>query len=220
MVGFWYNKDLFTKAGISAPPATWTAFLDDVKKLKAANITPIALGEKDKWPGHFYWVYLATRIGGQAAFEKAYNRTGSFADKPFVDAGARLKELVDLQPFQTGFLGADYPTTRPDGERQGRDGADGPVGTGRRPRRRHRCGRLQQDLGFFPFPTVEGGAGDPSDVLGGGDGFAIGKNAPPEDDRLRALSDQPGCPDGDDQGQPLGAAGGQGRRDRRWTTRC
>ncbi|KPV47784.1 hypothetical protein SE17_41575, partial [Kouleothrix aurantiaca] len=26
---------------------------------------------------------------------------------------------------------------------------------------------------------VEGGAGDPSDALGGGDGFAIGKNAPP-----------------------------------------
>ena len=25
-----------------------------------------------------------------------------------MDAGARLKELVDLQPFQTGFLGADY----------------------------------------------------------------------------------------------------------------
>ena len=33
------------------------------------------------------------------------------------------------------------------------------------------------DLGFFPFPAVEGGAGDPTDVLGGGDGFAIGINA-------------------------------------------
>ena len=58
------------KAGISAPPATWTAFLDDVKKLKAANITPIAVGEKDKWPGHFYWVYLATRIGGQGGLRE------------------------------------------------------------------------------------------------------------------------------------------------------
>ena len=25
---------------------------------------------------------------------------------------------------------------------------------------------LRANLGFFPFPTVEGGAGDPSDVLG------------------------------------------------------
>ena len=36
-----------------------------------------------------------------------------------------------------------------------------------------------ENLGWFPFPTVEGGAGDPSDALGGGDGFAVGKNAPP-----------------------------------------
>ena len=35
MVGFWYNKDLFTKAGITDTPATWTDFLADVKKLKA-----------------------------------------------------------------------------------------------------------------------------------------------------------------------------------------
>ena len=181
MVGFWYNKDLFAKAGITAPPATWTALLDDVKKLKAANITPIALGEKDKWPGHFYWVYLATRIGGRAAFEGAYNRTGSFADKPFVEAGARLKELVDLQPFQTGFLGADYPAHQAlmaNGQAamelmgQWAPGADRAVATD--------VEAYNKSLGFFPFPTVEGGAGDPSDVLGGGDGFAIGKNAPPE----------------------------------------
>jgi raffinose/stachyose/melibiose transport system substrate-binding protein len=181
MVGFWYNKDLFAKAGISAPPATWTELLDAVKKLKAANITPIALGEKDKWPGHFYWVYLATRIGGRTAFENAYNRTGSFADKPFVDAGAKLKELVDLQPFQTGFLGADYPqhqTLMANGQAamelmgQWAPGADRGVATD--------VEAYNKSLGFFPFPTVEGGAGDPSDVLGGGDGFAIGKNAPPE----------------------------------------
>jgi raffinose/stachyose/melibiose transport system substrate-binding protein len=35
-------------------------------------------------------------------------------------------------------------------------------------------------LGWFPFPMVEGGAGDPGDAFGGGNGFAIGKNAEPE----------------------------------------
>jgi hypothetical protein len=35
-------------------------------------------------------------------------RQGSFADQPFIDAGARLKELVDPQPCQNGFLGAAY----------------------------------------------------------------------------------------------------------------
>ncbi len=36
----------------------------------------------------------------------------------------------------------------------------------------------REDLGWFPFPVVEGGAGEPNDVLGGGDGFAVGANAP------------------------------------------
>jgi raffinose/stachyose/melibiose transport system substrate-binding protein len=33
---------------------------------------------------------------------------------------------------------------------------------------------------LFGFPEVEGGAGAGSDVVGGGNGFAIGKNAEPE----------------------------------------
>jgi raffinose/stachyose/melibiose transport system substrate-binding protein len=181
MVGFWYNKTLFKQAGIDAPPATWTDFLADVKKLKAANITPIALGEKDKWPGHFYWVYMVTRIGGKEAFEKAYNREGSFADPPFVEAGAKLKELIDLQPFQTGFLGAgyaDHQAVMANGKAamelmgQWAPGADRGVATD--------VEAFNAALGWFPFPMVEGGKGDPSDALGGGDGFAVGKNAPKE----------------------------------------
>lgn len=181
MVGFWYNKDLFTKAGIESPPTTWPALLDDVKKLKAANITPIAIGGKDEWPGAFWWEYLATRLGGQQAFQKAYDRTGSFSDKPFMDAGATLKQLVDLQPFQTGFLGAAYPDQQAimaNGQAamelmgQWAPGADRSVAKD--------PDAYMKSLGFFPFPSVEGGAGDPGDVLGGADGFAIGKNAPPE----------------------------------------
>jgi raffinose/stachyose/melibiose transport system substrate-binding protein len=181
MVGFWYNKALFKQAGIDAPPATWTDFLAAVKKLKAANITPIALGEKDKWPGHFYWVYMVTRVGGQAAFEKAYNREGSFADQPFIDAGAKLKELIDLQPFQNGFLGAGYgdhqvvmANAKAAMELMGQwaPGANRGVA--------ENVDAYNESLGWFPFPAVEGGAGDPSDALGGGDGFAIGKNAPKE----------------------------------------
>ncbi|GAB4436987.1 MAG: ABC transporter substrate-binding protein [Chloroflexi bacterium OHK40] len=181
MVGFWYNTALFEQAGISAPPTTWTEFLQTVQTLKDAGITPIALGEKDKWPGHFYWVYLATRIGGREAFERAYNREGTFADPPFVEAGVRLKELVDLEPFQPGFLGAgygDHQAVMANGQAamelmgQWAPGANG--GVAEDPE------AYEATLGWFPFPTIEGGAGDPSDALGGGDGFAIGKDAPPE----------------------------------------
>ena len=39
VVGWWYNKDLFAQAGIDAPPATWSEFLEDVQTLKDAGIT-------------------------------------------------------------------------------------------------------------------------------------------------------------------------------------
>lgn len=181
MVGFWYNKDLFKKAGIDNPPATWDEFLADVKKLQAAGITPIALGEKDSWTGAFWWEYLATREGGQDAFVSAYTRKGSFTDAPFVKAGQDLKALVDLKPFQDGFLAAAYPdhqVVMANGKAamelmgQWAPGAD--------------AAQLKDptafnaSLGWFPFPAVTGGKGGGSDALGGGNGFAIGKNAPPE----------------------------------------
>jgi len=181
MIGFWYNKDLFAKAGIANPPTTWTEFLADVKALKAAGITPIALGEGDKWPGMHMWAYLATRLGGKANFEGAYNRTGSFTDAPFVDAGKKLQDLIALQPFQDGFLGATYgdeATAMGNGkaamELMGQwapsvEAANSADKKG-----------LGDKLGFFPFPMVEGGKGDPADAVGGGNGFAIGKNASPE----------------------------------------
>jgi raffinose/stachyose/melibiose transport system substrate-binding protein len=182
MVGFWYNKDLFAKAGIDNPPATWTELLEDVQKLKAAGITPIALGEGDKWPGAFWWEYLAVRIGGKAAFDAAYSREGSFTDAPFIEAGKKLQEIVELEPFQKGFLaatwGVDEPTLMGNGEAamdlMGQwapaafaDNSIDKLGLG-------------EKAGWFSFPAVEGGAGDPADALGGGNGFVVGKNAPPE----------------------------------------
>jgi raffinose/stachyose/melibiose transport system substrate-binding protein len=181
MVGFWYNKALFAQAGIENPPTTWSELLTDVQMLKDAGITPIAVGEGDKWPGAFWWEYLATRIGGEAAFMAAQDRSGSFASESFIQAGDKLKELVDMEPFQDGFLGAtwgDEATVMGNGEAamdlmgQWAPGAfkeNSASGEG-----------LGEDLGWFQFPMVEGGAGDPNDAVGGGNGFGIGVNAPPE----------------------------------------
>jgi raffinose/stachyose/melibiose transport system substrate-binding protein len=181
MVGFWYNKDLFAQAGIEAPPTTWTELLEDVQKLKDAGITPIALAGGDKWPAMFWWAYLATRIGGQDGFNAAYSGQGSFADPAFIQAGEKLLELNAMQPFQDGFLGATYgdqATAMGNGkaamELMGqwapaveKDNSEDKQGIG-------------DALGWFPFPMVEGGAGDSADAFGGGNGFAIGKDAEPE----------------------------------------
>jgi raffinose/stachyose/melibiose transport system substrate-binding protein len=182
-VGMFYNKALFEQAGLDPenPPATWTELLEAVQTLKDAGITPITLGEGEKWPGHFWWVYLAIRIGGEDAFLAAYNREGTFADEPFVQAGQRLEELIALEPFPEGFLGLGYgdqETIMGNGEAamelMGQWSPSVQVGNSE-------SGEgLGDDLGWFPFPVVEGGAGNPDDVLGGGDGFAVGANAPDE----------------------------------------
>lgn len=180
-VGLFYNKALFEEAGLDPenPPETWAEFLDAVQALKDAGITPITLGEGEKWPGHFWWVYLALRLGGEQAFLDAYNRDGSFTDEPFVQAGEYLQQLVEMEPFPEGYLGLGY------GDAAGIFGNGeaamelmGQWGPGVQAGNSASGEGIGDDLGWFLFPMVEGGEGNPDDVLGGGDGFAIGANAP------------------------------------------
>jgi raffinose/stachyose/melibiose transport system substrate-binding protein len=190
VVVLWYNKALFEQAEIETPPATWAEFLLTVQKLKDAGITPITVGEMEKWPGHFWWVYLAIRNGGKAAFDAAYSREGSFTDPPFIKAGENLNELIALEPFQEGFL------------QQGYNDAESLLANGKvamelmghwslanqKTLAENEVG-LGDDLGFFSFPAVDGGAGGPTDVLGGGGGWAFGNDAPPEAiDFIRSLT--------------------------------
>lgn len=179
-VGMWYNKAIFEEAGVDVPE-TWPQFLNVVQKIKDAGYIPIALGAGDRWPAHFWWVYLAMRIGGEAAFNAAYTGEGSFADEPFVKAGERLLELKALEPFQEGYLGADQNLQAalvgngkaamelmgqwaPPTQVANSDNGEG----------------LEEDLGWFKFPSVPGGAGTKDDIMGGGNGYVAGKDAPDE----------------------------------------
>jgi raffinose/stachyose/melibiose transport system substrate-binding protein len=183
LVGFWYNTKAFADAGITTLPATWDELLAAVQTLKDKGIVPIALAGKDTWTGAFYWAYLAVRNCGQAGMDKAVV-SGDWSDPCFVKAGEDFKQLIDMEPFQEGFLAAPW-----DGAGSGaaamatyngaiqlmgqwlpgtvnaNSGGSRPVGEG---------------LGWFPFPSVAGSPGDPFDGLGGGNGFAVGKDAPPE----------------------------------------
>lgn len=180
MVGFWYNKELFAKAGADIP-ATWADLLAAVQKLKTAGVTPIALAGADKWPAHFYWSYLAMRIGGLDALKQA-EKDGNFDTPDFVAAGQRFKELIDLQPFQKGFLGAKYDA--PDGQAaaigNGQAAMElmGQWGPSVQNSSSASKNGLGDKLGFFPFPAVDGGKGKAADAFGGGNGFALGHNAP------------------------------------------
>ena len=144
------------------PAATWAEFLTDIQTLKASGITPLAVGEKDKWPGMFWWANLCLRIAGKDAMAQA-GQDGSFDSPGFVKAGEELKKLIDLKPFQDGHLAAPW---------DGAGGEAAQIGNGKAAMdlmgqwapstfaANTKDGKeVLADLGWFPFPTVDGGAG-------------------------------------------------------------
>ena len=179
-VGFWYRKDLFATAGVTSPPSTLDELNAAVAKLKTAGLVPIAVGGKDRWPDAFYFNYFAIRQCSVDALKKAVEKT-EFADQCFLKAGENLKTFLDTKPFQDGFVGTPA--------QQGAGSSAGMLANGKA------AMELQGDwnpdvmqslsedkdldskIGWFPFPSVPGGQGDPTAVLGGGDGFSCTSRA-------------------------------------------
>ena len=131
MIGFWYNKELFEQAGITAPPTTWDEFLAAVDKLKDAGITPLAIAGKDKWPSMHLWTYLVLRIGGAEALQQMV-QTGDWNTDACTKAGrGRRGAERPRARTRTATSAATYNAGGGSGrQRQGRHGADGPVGAG------------------------------------------------------------------------------------------
>lgn len=181
-VGFMYNKDLFAKAGVDGSKIkTWDEFLEAVKKLKAAGITPISVGGQDKWPLHFYWTHLAVRLGGKPAFEAALKgQNGGFEGETFQKAGELMKQLVDLEPFQTGFLGFKNPQALgffADGKAAMNLAISHHSAT-QRALAADKKGIPEDKLGWVDFPMPAGAKGQPTDTLGGVNGWLFTKSSP------------------------------------------
>lgn len=54
VIGIFYNKDLFKKAGIEVP-TTWTDFTAAMDKLSGAGIAPLVGAEGDGWTNQYYY---------------------------------------------------------------------------------------------------------------------------------------------------------------------
>jgi raffinose/stachyose/melibiose transport system substrate-binding protein len=184
LVSFFYNKELFAKAGVKAEDIkTWADFSATVKKIKDAGIVPIAGGGGEKWPIHFYWSYLVMRNGGQAVFDAARKGEGEgFMDPAIIKAGEQLAEFGKLEPFQPGYLGSTWPQALGvfgDGKAAIILGFDN-TEANQRKNAGDGKGLAPENIGRFAFPVVEGGAGKATDTLGGLNGWAVTKNASKE----------------------------------------
>ncbi|TKR23189.1 extracellular solute-binding protein [Cellulomonas hominis] len=181
--GIYYSKDLFAQAGITETPTTVDELSAAVDKLKAAGIQPIALGAKDAWPAAHWYYFFALRECSQDTMTQAA-KDMSFDDACWTKAGQDLQDFAATEPFNDGYL----TTTA----QQGAGSSAGLVAN-------HQAAMELMgawdpgviasltpdqeplpDLGWFPFPAVDGGEGDPTAMMGGVDGFSCYVDAPKE----------------------------------------
>ncbi len=105
--GIYYRRDVMQKHGV-AEPETWDDLVGACTKLRAAGVTPIAIGTKFLWTAAGWFDYLNLRINGRdyhlrlAAGEIPY--TDSRLDAVF----AHWRELVDGDCFLKNHASYDW----------------------------------------------------------------------------------------------------------------
>jgi ABC-type glycerol-3-phosphate transport system substrate-binding protein len=125
----YYNKSLFAKAKIAAPPKTWAEFLDACAKLKAAGVNPIAVGGggQDTFASMYTWVgtvgtdvYLAdpefskhitdgSKTFKDPAFVKATEKVAELASKGYFDPKGTSRSYADHEKAFRAGSAAMYP---------------------------------------------------------------------------------------------------------------
>ncbi|MFS0859799.1 extracellular solute-binding protein [Paenibacillus taichungensis] len=178
----YYNKDIFAKYNLQ-PPATYDEFLSVVKTLTDNGVVPIALGNKDRWTGSLWYMYLANRLGGDA-LEKAINGTGKFDDPALIQAAAEVQKLVDMNAFNKGYNGLSNDEGK--SEFMNEKAAMYLIGTWELPNYTTNPDVPQEfkdKIGFFKFPTMDGGKSDINSWVGGpGVGLFVAQNSKVKDE--------------------------------------
>ena len=176
-----YNTTLMKAAGIEQFPTTWSGLLDAVKKVKATGVTPIVLGDKEKWNAESVIMStLGNRFTGNAWYQSIRDKSGAkFTDPEFV---ASLKALSDLA--KAGAFNSDVNSI--DGAQQRQLYMNGKAAMtidgswaisefdSTAPK------EVLNATEIAAIPSVEGGKGDQNAISGGaGWGYAINSHIDP-----------------------------------------
>lgn len=178
------NKELFENNGIKIPD-TYEDLLTAVKAFRAAGITPITVGERDRWPGMFWQNAFALRTAGADACNNTLAKNTSFDQPEFAQSAAKLKELIDLKAFNDGCMGMTY------------DEGNAPFLEGQIPM--YYMGdwfaefiqadgsKVKDKIAVRNFPALSGGKGKASEFIGGSiDAFSVGASTKNKDEAVKA----------------------------------
>ncbi|ASS69399.1 extracellular solute-binding protein [Paenibacillus sp. RUD330] len=170
----YYNKDLFTQAGISDVPKTFDELIADVKALKAKGITPIAIGEKDTWTGSFLFMNILLRTNGGPGFlQDVMDGKKDFNDPAFTEAVDAFQELVQAGAFPEGATSIDANA----GGNIFKTGKAAMFIIGSWETGNIDASSVAGKVGAFTFPTVKGKGDLNQFMLAPGSGFAISANS-------------------------------------------
>lgn len=179
----YYNKEIFEKNNLEVPQ-TYDEFLNVVKTLADNGVIPITVGNKDRWTGSMWYMYLADRIGGPEALNNAINRTGTFEDPALVKAAEEIAKLVEMNAFVKGYNGLSNDEAK--GYFMNEQAAMYVMGTWELPNYTTSPDVPQEfkdKIGYFKFPTYEGGKGNIDSFVGGpGVGLFVSENSEVKDD--------------------------------------
>jgi len=182
----YYNKDIFAKYGVSVP-ADYDELLQVVKTLAAHGVVPIALGNMDRWTGSMWYMYLADRIAGTETLASAIRGTAPFADPGLAEAARLVRDLVDLNAFNPGFNGLSNDEAK--ATFMAGEAAMYLIGTWELPNyttNEDVPKSFRDSIGFFKFPTVDGGKGNIDSWVGGpGVGLFVAEHSPVKSEAKR-----------------------------------
>ncbi|HUV06317.1 MAG TPA: extracellular solute-binding protein [Spirochaetia bacterium] len=166
-VFFFYRKDLLAQYGLT-PPKTQGEFFAMGEKLKANGVVPITLANKTKWTGSFFYMYMADRYGGGDMFLNALYRKpgGSFEAPGYINAGKALQDLVKRDFFPSGFNGMDEDTGQSRMLIYSKKAGVHLMGNWFVGQATKESPETMAQLDLFSFPSVEGGKGDPTNLIG------------------------------------------------------
>lgn len=184
----YYNKEIFAQHGLDVPQ-TYDDLKHIITTLSDNGMAPIALGNKDRWTGSLWYMYLADRIGGPETLRSAIDGSGSFDDPALISAAAEIQELVDLNGFNRGFNGLSNDEGK--AEFLNSDAAMYLMGTWEVPNFTTNPDIPQEfrdSVGFFKFPVVEGGNGDLDSWVGGpGVGLFVAEDSDVKEESFKFL---------------------------------
>lgn len=102
--GIYYRKDVFAKHGV-AEPKTWAELVAACAKLKAAGVTPFAIGTKATWTTGGWFDYLNLRVNGYEFHMDLTSGKVPYTDKRVAAVFDRWDELV-----KPGYFLANHPS--------------------------------------------------------------------------------------------------------------